>query len=196
MRFQMERNYEGYLYRIGVYNFLLSGCTACTFALSPAGDLGDRIGFLITLILASVAFQFIVSQYLPTVSYLTVLDKYTLAVFTLTCILLGAVSVLGELDVTDDARATIDRYCFWIFLAVMLGIQLIFVSYGIWLRRQALKIFDMGELDLKKVNFNPDKDSLIKVDQNGLLPESQIPVDTDKVNAFVSFAGKQEKKNQ
>ena len=51
--------------------------------LNPVDGLGDHIGVLVTLILAAVAFQCIVSQSLPDVSYLTTLDQYTFCVLSM-----------------------------------------------------------------------------------------------------------------
>jgi hypothetical protein len=46
-------------------------------------DFGDRIGFLITLFLAAVAYQFVVKGDLPKLSYLSLIDKAIIAIFGL-----------------------------------------------------------------------------------------------------------------
>ncbi len=188
IRFQIKRRAAGYLYRVGFYNLLLAYTSVCTFALSPVDDLGDRIGFLITLILAAVAFQFIVSQYLPNVSYLTILDKYTFIVFTICCILLGIVSLIGVADVTNEQRVLYDRWCLYIYLITLTVVQALFWVYGLRAREKQMEHFKMGELELKKVNYLK-MDTPITVGKGGLLKESQKPMKVSEVCAFVSFDG-------
>jgi uncharacterized membrane protein len=51
--------------------------------LLDAGNLGSRFGVSITLILATVAFRYVVSEITPRVSYLTLLDWFLLGCFVL-----------------------------------------------------------------------------------------------------------------
>lgn len=189
IRIQLKRKAEGYLYRVAFYNLLLAYSSVCAFALNPVGDLGDRIGFLITLILAAVAFQFIVSQYLPNVSYLTFLDKYTFCVFTLCCALLGVVSYIGIADMSDEKRLDADKWCLWLYLFVLTLMQIIFLAYGSKTRQDQLMHLSMGELALKKINHNPKTDVPIGIVRSGLLKESKKPMKMADSTAFVSFAG-------
>jgi hypothetical protein len=185
IRFQMKRNPKGYLYRVGMYNFFLSFTSVCTFAINLT-ELGDRVGFLITLILASVAFQFIVSQYLPNVSYLTLLDKYTFAVFVCICMLLLVLSLIGTRDYTDEYRITLDMYCFWAYVGVLIILQLTFFVYGWRIQSRALEQFEMGELELEHVNYDHNIDKPIQVRK--FLSES---TKVKNVSAFLSFDGQE-----
>ena len=176
------------MYRVGFYNLLLAYTSVCTFALSPTDDLGDRIGFLITLILAAVAFQFIVSQYLPNVSYLTILDKYTFIVFTLCCALLGVVSYIGVANVTDEQRVKYDKWCLYSYVSALTAIQVLFWIYGFLARREQLEQLDMGEMELKKKNY-VKMDIPINVGKKGVLDESKKPMKIADACAFISFDG-------
>lgn len=187
-RIQIKRRAEGYLYRVGFYNLLLAYTSICTFAIDPTEGLGDRIGFLITLILASVAFQFIVSQYLPIVSYLTILDKYTFIVFTLCCILLGVVSYIGVAEVTAQERRQYDKWCLYSYIALLTLAQIVFWVYGYDARKKQMKHFEMGELELRKLNY-VTIDTPINVMKKGLLKESKTPMKIADACAFVSFDG-------
>lgn len=102
VRVQLKRKAEEYMHRVGLYKFLLTYTSLCALTLNPVDGLGDCLSFLIKLILAALAFQFIVSQYLPNVSFLTLLDQYTFLVFTLCCVLLGVLSWVGSADMTKD----------------------------------------------------------------------------------------------
>jgi hypothetical protein len=53
-----------------------------TFAIS-ADNLASRMANMITLVLTMVAFKFVISDKIPAVPYLTVIDKYTLGVFAI-----------------------------------------------------------------------------------------------------------------
>jgi hypothetical protein len=52
------------------------------FLIDP-GDIGNRMAVSITLFLAAVAFAFVTGSLIPRVSYLTLLDKYTLGCYVL-----------------------------------------------------------------------------------------------------------------
>ncbi|CAN0506645.1 unnamed protein product, partial [Phaeothamnion confervicola] len=66
--------------------------------------LGDRLGVVITLLLAAGAFQAIVSSYIPTLPYLTWLDQYVLLAFfpfalvTLAVVIFYGIHQLGDPD--------------------------------------------------------------------------------------------------
>merc|ERR1712228_907590 len=57
----------------------------CIFSHSVA-DVGDRLAFGITMVLTIVAFQFVITSSLPTVNYLTLIDKYNLFIFSFTAV--------------------------------------------------------------------------------------------------------------
>lgn len=189
MRIQLKRKAAGYLYRIGLYNLLLAYASVCAFAMNPVDDLGDRIGFLITLILSSVAFQYIVAQYLPNVSYMTVLDQYTFLVFFLICVLMGVVSYIGSASMTEERRVELDRVCLYTYIISLTILQVFFCIYGLIRRRIMMTHLQMGELELYKLNYNPAVDSVINVTKSGLLKESTKPMKLSDTSAFVSFAG-------
>eukprot|EP00808_Paulinella_micropora_P024608 g23901.t1 len=64
-----------------VFPLMAMNCFALFAFCLPAGELGDRLGLLVTLLLTVVAFQHLIRDKLPSVPYLTVLDKYTLCSF-------------------------------------------------------------------------------------------------------------------
>lgn len=54
--------------------------------LMDAGEIGNRLAFSVTLLLATVAFSYVVSGITPRISYLTLLDWFLLACFSLICL--------------------------------------------------------------------------------------------------------------
>jgi hypothetical protein len=74
-RAQGSRHIEAVMWRVVFFMFLLGLTSLGTFAL-PITSVEDRLAHCTTLVLAAVAFQFVVSQELPNVPYLTFVDKY------------------------------------------------------------------------------------------------------------------------
>jgi len=190
IRFQLERRSEGFLGRIAFLCLLLAITSVATFTLDPVEERADRLGFLITLVLASVAFQYIVSNQLPQVPYLVLLEKYTISVFTSTVLLLGLVSLLGGDFITsdEDERERLDRLFGIGFICWLVFSQIVFVLYGLRTRARERGKFMMGMRKLHKYNFNAREDSQINVTWSGMLKESKR-VRKEPVNAFVSFEG-------
>ena len=60
---------------------MLTTISFVTFFMDARDDLSSNIEITLTLILTAVAFRFSISGKLPTVSYMTVLDKYIMASF-------------------------------------------------------------------------------------------------------------------
>ena len=75
--FHIRRRYSYYLTNIVFMMFLISLLSFTTFFIDPDST-GDRLSVILTLLLTAVTFKFVVSQSLPPVSYLTVLDWYVL----------------------------------------------------------------------------------------------------------------------
>eukprot|EP01084_Bolivina_argentea_P116679 207270_1 len=79
-RIQVNRKWKGIVYRIIVWMFMLGLLSWTTFGIDYQ-SIGDRMGFSMTMVLTVVAFQFVISNELPKVNYLTFLDKYNLFIF-------------------------------------------------------------------------------------------------------------------
>ena len=74
---QLKRKYEYWLYNVIVLLASISSVVFATFALEP-NEIGERLSLILTLLLTSVAFKFVISDAVPKVSYMTVLDTYVL----------------------------------------------------------------------------------------------------------------------
>ena len=74
---------EYYLFNIVGILFLIVMFAASVYAI-PISDFSSRVSVNITLLLTAVAFKFVTNTWVPQVSYLTLLDKYTMiAIFML-----------------------------------------------------------------------------------------------------------------
>lgn len=75
IRFRLQRIPRFYIFQIIIPLFLIVslGFLASTLHLS---ELADRLSIILTLLLTTVAFKYMVAEYIPRVPYITVLDKY------------------------------------------------------------------------------------------------------------------------
>lgn len=108
------------------------------------------------MLLSCVSYKIAVSRLLPTVSYLTSLDKYCIASLVIIAGMLGYHALFGLLNGTFDAQLLryFDRLFFMAFTAVIVFQQLTYVK---WL----LKISDMHEyLIQKSIFFEQNKDAM------------------------------------
>ena len=81
-------------------------------------DVADRLSVSVTLMLAAVAFRFVVSTMLPKVSYLTIMDYYLLIGFVALIILIFENAFAGFAGLDDHFAKTFDDICFWGFLGI------------------------------------------------------------------------------
>jgi hypothetical protein len=195
MRIQMERRPEGTLGRIASMCSLLNASTLCVFAMDPVTDLGNRVSFLITLILAFVAFQFIISSSLPTTPYLTLMDQYTLASFMFLVLTMCIISIMGRVQFASlDAYHDADNMLFYIAASVDVAIQLLFIARSFHARRVELAKLDMDMNTLNATNKGPD-DTPINVYGAGVLHESADTFTGDPVISFQGMAAVRPKKS-
>jgi hypothetical protein len=72
-----KRVYNYYLYNIALVVFLIASLSVLSFCIELE-DLANRTSITLTLLLTSVAFKITLSEKLPNVAYLTLLDQYIL----------------------------------------------------------------------------------------------------------------------
>ena len=106
-----------YVCNIFVPQVILSACAFAAFAISP-DDLADRLSVVLTLVLASVAFKFTVSQDLPKIPYMTFLDRFVMGHF----IFLGILTLENVLATVFSKTVTrrLDRIAFCILITAFL----------------------------------------------------------------------------
>lgn len=80
LKFKVQRRYPYYVKRIGLILAILSFASLWSFSIDLE-FIGERLAFVVTLILSIVAFQFTINDSLPIVSFLTFFDKYILCMF-------------------------------------------------------------------------------------------------------------------
>ena len=158
IRTNVMRQYKFYVYNI----FLVMGLiTALTFgSFTVEADLpGDRIQISLTLLLTSVAFKYYAQQFVPTVSYFTLLDKYILSCMVFQFII-TLHNIVGGLITDSKALVIFEWICFGIALSTFLSINLYFVCLSFKYINEAKK----SEADHKAEyeELNPRKSTKTK----------------------------------
>lgn len=138
-RVQVQRLVKPILARVVVWVFLLGIVSFFCFAIDPT-DVGDRLSYTTTMLLAIVAFQFVIQSIIPSVPYLTLIDRYNLLVLifmlliALESVIVGWHGAYTEDNDDDDAYDDIKNADFiaMIVLLILFGlINVIFIYLAI-----------------------------------------------------------------
>lgn len=108
IRMRVLRNPGFYLY-VGVLPlFLLVCCAFAAFSISSETELGEKLSYVVTLLLTVSAFQYSLSTDLPKSSESTMIDTYILVAYLLLTIMIAEISIVAVLVDDEDLKATID----------------------------------------------------------------------------------------
>jgi len=137
-RAQVRRRSKAVMTRIIFWMFLLGLLSVAVYSIAP-DDVADRLGFIITMILAIVAFQFVISSTIPQVTYLTLIDKYNLFVFISIMLATLETVVVGAHSTNFENADTIDSWSSFIYIGYYLIGNVIFIIYSYHKSKQELK---------------------------------------------------------
>lgn len=98
------RRHGYYLWNVFLPTFLLTILAGTTYAV-PRVNVAERLGVVLTLLLTSVAFKFVVAQGLPKISYNTCLDCYVLISFIFLTAAAWNVAGVAYVANTDEESA-------------------------------------------------------------------------------------------
>lgn len=121
----VKRKNGYYLWNIAMIIFLIDILSFCSFSVDISSP-SDRLSVTLTLLLTAVAFKFVVAQSLPTISYLTLLDKYVLSGL----IFLGFMAIenaVAAVIPNPDDQKMFDRICLYIGIGCFLCIHVVAV---------------------------------------------------------------------
>ncbi|XP_068681182.1 cys-loop ligand-gated ion channel-like [Montipora capricornis] len=119
----VKRKNGYYLWNIAMIIFLIDLLSFCSFSVDISSP-SDRLSVTLTLLLTAVAFKFVVSQSLPTISYLTLLDKYVLSGL----IFLGCMAIenaVAAVVPNPDTQKWFDRICLYVGIGCFLCIHVV-----------------------------------------------------------------------
>ncbi|XP_078583750.1 gamma-aminobutyric acid receptor subunit beta-3-like [Branchiostoma floridae x Branchiostoma japonicum] len=128
----VQRKTTFYLWNTVLILFFIMGLSFTVFSIPPE-EHKDRLGITFTLLLTTVAFKLVVSQYLPTVNYLTLLDKYVLGCIIFQCSV-AVENTLASVFGDKTSALIFDGICASILAFVVLLVHLIF-GRMIWMKR-------------------------------------------------------------
>lgn len=101
-------------------------CSLCTYTLPHDQDTADKYSITITLILTIVAFNFVISEQFPKMSYMTFLDQYFLFSFLFVGLnLICNAVIIADVDSFDDAwlGLAIGMLVLYVLLQVIFGVK-------------------------------------------------------------------------
>ena len=145
-----SRHIRFYLFNVILFNFIITAISTANFSISPE-LVANRLASTLFLILTSVNFKWTSNQNLPTIAYMTLLDKYQIACIVymfLTCI---AHTLLGSsvINLSNKNQANIYFFIAFASLFVLFHILCViqfFFTYS--------KIF---ELKKKEIEFKKNR---------------------------------------
>merc|ERR1712241_255382 len=102
----------------------------------------------LTLLLTNVAFQFVISTYIPNLPYLTILDYYAIVSVIVIFAMVAQVYFLHELD-DEEVAQIFAGLSFGIFCVI----QCAFVAIGFYARRYETKKLTMDGIDFVNKDY-------------------------------------------
>jgi len=151
--FRLTRKPAYYLSNVAVPVFLLTLFCMSVFFFDTT-DLGGRLSVVLSLILTSVAFKYVIAGYLPKVPYATLLDKYVMWSFC-TLFAVGIENCFISVSAVGDSTTQADRICAYVATAIAASSIIVMWSgnilYPTWEKVVAGK--DLLEKELQATTF-------------------------------------------
>lgn len=171
---KVSRKSKSHVLRTASLIFFISASQLFAFAMEPdISELGNRLGIGFTLVLTALVFMFVVESRLPTVPYLTLLDKYIYgSFFLMIATMIGSTVVLKLHDAHQ--RKKWNAYVAYIAAGIILLFQIWFGFSLVYFKKQEQK-------KLTKNSFDHSEEPT---------PRPQLRVKSEKLYTFHhSFTG-------
>ena len=126
IQLKLTRRPEFYMLNIVLINFLIVTISLTVYTID-AQDFATRISILETNLLTAVAFKFVINAYIPSIPYLTLLDKYMIVTYVILFMIVIVSFIMSLLD-ADSAGMWNDYFTYvtfsiWMFLHIALVIS-------------------------------------------------------------------------
>lgn len=144
-----------YIFNAYFLIFLITSVALSIFSINPKLP-QNRLQTNCTLLLTSVSFKWVINRYLPTVSYLTSLDKYAIVSITYLCFLSVWHSIIGSFWSAPDALI-IDFWLLIVFVIVLIGLNLWTIIWFFMAFRQIKQLQAEEAVFVKNVESLKDK---------------------------------------
>jgi hypothetical protein len=132
----------------------------------------NRLAVIVTLILALTAFQYVVSNSIPSIPYMTVADKYILYSFIYSAGLMIYFSLAIALPIDSHT----DNNMFWIFFSIWGFQQILIIIVGIKCKVDSLKTLNLSYTELSNAGLLAIESDVIS------MPPENCKVLFDSVN--------------
>lgn len=119
-----SRKPQYYFFNAYFLIFLITSCSLSIFSINYKLP-QNRLATSFTILLSSVSFKWVINRSLPTVSYLTSLDKYSIVCIFFVCLLSVWHSLIGSILANYDYSIFIDRCSLGIFFILFIFIHLL-----------------------------------------------------------------------
>jgi len=144
-----QRAWKVYFWRVIFVMALISISSLFMVAIDPWEDIGDRLGYLVTMFLAALAYSIVISEYLPKLSYMTLLDIYVSSTYVFICALMAA-EVLLKLYSKEENIKVADHIINFTFLGIWFFGHVVFATVVIhryhWKEKTKLDIKEETKL--------------------------------------------------
>ena len=142
--------------------------TALTFTSFAVGvdSIGDRIQITLTLLLTSVAFKYYVQKFVPTVSYLTFMDKYILSCMIFQFSMAAVHNSVTGLISNKDSLKYFEWVCFGTGLFLFVAINVVFGMKAYRYTRQTRTLMKNDKEMYRKTNrgkYSPPIPQIVKL---------------------------------
>jgi hypothetical protein len=134
LQMTVRRKSMNYIWNFILPLFLIVLMTFSVWAIE-VGEIGDRLGVSVTMVLTAIAMKLQVSDKLPSISYTTFIDQYVTTSFVFIFLIVAENAMIMLVD--EEERENVDSMCFWIILGVFLLGNLIFLGRGTWIQLQS-----------------------------------------------------------
>ena len=151
VRLHVKRQYGFYIYNVALIMCLITALTFTSFAVD-VDSIGDRVQITLTLLLTSVAFKYYVQQFVPTVSYLTLMDKYILSCMVFQFSMAAVHNSVAGLIKNKNSLNYFEWACFGSGVFAFVVIHIVFGIYSVKYVMKTKKQMKIDRDNYKKLN--------------------------------------------
>jgi hypothetical protein len=123
LKFGISRDPTFYLWNVGFVHFAIVLLSTFVCAIKHT-DFGARAQVTYTLLLTLVAFKFVVATFVPRISYLTYMDKYSMLSMSMLSLIIAENFIVSDF-VADEINEEMWEYADRVFFAVFFGAWLL-----------------------------------------------------------------------
>jgi len=142
---------------------VISFLSLTTFFVPPE-DTSDRLELSLAVLLTSVAFKFTTSSYLPQISYMTLMDIFTILstlIIVVVCLFHTGLGILDRwIKVSHDVLNILNKVCIVVTFMAWIGVQMWFVYKERRIRKRRLSYPDYGTSSRRLLDIKPDRQVL------------------------------------